>query len=247
MKVLVILMIGLITSSVSSQTNKDFSKGFDFTGYGTEPFWDVKVDAEKTIQFNDNSTSFKIKTTLPKYVPIMDAPGFSYIGESKRYSVNVQIFKEECSDGMSDIKNPYSVRVIINDKNNSETMEYKGCGKFTNDYRLNDIWALYKFKGNEITQEQFMKERPYLEFRLSENRMGGNAGCNNFFGQVEVKSNKIVIPDKLGMTMMACPDMEFEREFIKTISGKTLEYKIKKGKLYLYEDGNKVMEFKKRD
>lgn len=245
-KVIAILIVALFTVTASAQNSRDYSKGYEFSGYGTEPFWELKIDAEKTIYFKDVSLP-AIKTKVPKYVPVMDAPGFSYIGESKKYNVNVRIMKQECSDGMSDNKNKYSVTVILNDKTTFETIEYKGCGNFLYDERINDIWVMEKFKGKKVTKDMFMKDMPSMEFRLSDNHLGGNAGCNTFFGNVEVKGNKIEFPKNIGMTKMACDNMEFENDFINTIKGRTLEYKIKKMKLYLYDEGKEVMVFKKVD
>ncbi|PMH46692.1 heat-shock protein HslJ [Vibrio sp. 10N.286.49.B3] len=47
----------------------------------------------------------------------------------------------------------------------------------------------------------------------------GNAGCNNFFGQAEIKDGKIRI-EKMGMTMKMCPDAEMavERAVTTTLS-----------------------------
>jgi len=246
-KLVLMLMIILSVNIVKAQDTDFFNEGVDFLGAGTEPFWGVKVDAEEGIYFDALNYEMHIATGLPKYSPIMDVAGFAYLGESERYSVTVQVLKKECSDGMSDIVHHYSVKVIIFDKSNSETFEYSGCGRFTADYRLNDIWVLESLNGKEITKEQYMKKRPYIEFKLDENRMGGNSGCNNFFGKMEVKSTKIVIDEKIGSTMMACPDMSLEKEFTQTIAGKTLDYKIDNGRLYFYEDGKEVMKFKKAD
>ncbi len=246
LKISVIALITVFAAGLFAQSNKDFSKGYEFSGYGTEPFWEVKIDVEKTIYFKDVSLP-AIKTKAPEYVPVADARGFFYSGESKKYSVSVQIMKQECSDGMSDNKNKYSVKVIINDKVTSETREYKGCGNFLYDERINDIWVMEKFKGKKVTNEMFMKDIPSMEFRLSDNHLGGNAGCNTFFGNVEVKGNKIEFPNNIGMTKMACDNMKFENDFINTIKGRTLEYKIKKMKLYLYDEGKEIMVFKKVD
>lgn len=241
------LMIMLSISGVKAQDTDFFNEGVDFIGAGTEPFWGVKVDAEDAIYFDAFNFEMHIATGLPKYVPIMDIAGFAYSGESERYTVTVQVLKQECSDGMSDVVHHYSVKVIIVDKSSAETNEYSGCGRFTSDYRLNDIWVLETLNGKEITKEQYMKKKPYIEFKLNDNRMGGNAGCNNFFGKMEVKGSKIVFDERIGSTMMSCPDMTLEKEFTETIAGKTLDYKIDNGRLYFYEDGKEVMKFNKTD
>ena len=246
-KLILMLMILLSISSVKAQETDYFREGIDFKGIGTEPFWGVRIDAEKGIYFDNPAFDYVIETGVPKFVPIMDVTGFAYIGESEKYSIHVQVIKQECSDGMSDNVYPYAVKVMLTDKVSSDISEFNGCGSYTADLRLNDIWVLESLNGKEITKEQYMKKRPYVEFKLDKNRIGGNSGCNNFFGKVEVKSSKIVIDEKIGSTMMACPDMSLEKEFTQTIAGKTLDYKIENGGLYFYEDGKEVMKFKKAD
>ncbi|MBR9874956.1 MAG: META domain-containing protein [Vibrionaceae bacterium] len=62
-------------------------------------------------------------------------------------------------------------------------------------------WELVKIDGKniELTERQ---KAPRLE--IGENlTANGNAGCNNFFGQAELKDNQLRI-EKMGMTMKMC-------------------------------------------
>ncbi|MBR9788924.1 MAG: META domain-containing protein [Vibrionaceae bacterium] len=62
-------------------------------------------------------------------------------------------------------------------------------------------WELVKIDGKniELTERQ---KAPRLE--IGENlTANGNAGCNNFFGQAELKNNQLRI-EKMGMTMKMC-------------------------------------------
>jgi len=246
-KLMLLIMFVFEINSVYSQQTDYFKEGVDFTALGTEPFWNVRIDAEKGIHFDALGYDFIVETGVPIFIPIMDAAGFNYTGESERYSVQVQILKGNCSDGMSENVYPYSVKVAISDKVNSEKYDFIGCGSYTSDYRLNDVWVLETLKGKEINKDMYLNNRPYLEFNLAENRIGGSAGCNRLFGKIEVMNSKIVFGNNIGLTMMACPDMSLEREFIETITTKTLDYKIDVGRLYFYENGIEVLKFKKAD
>lgn len=62
-------------------------------------------------------------------------------------------------------------------------------------------WELVSIDGKEFVAEGRAKA-PRLE--IGENMMAnGNAGCNNFFGQSELKNNQLRI-NKMGMTMKMC-------------------------------------------
>ncbi|AIU66445.1 heat shock protein HslJ [Vibrio coralliilyticus] len=78
-------------------------------------------------------------------------------------------------------------------------------------------WELVSIDGKEVKAEGHQK-RPRLE--LGENMMAnGNAGCNNFFGQAELKDNQFRI-EKMGMTMKMCMGdaMDLEQSFSKTLA-----------------------------
>ncbi|KFI10491.1 META domain-containing protein [Vibrio coralliilyticus] len=78
-------------------------------------------------------------------------------------------------------------------------------------------WELVSIDGKEVKAGGHQK-RPRLE--LGENMMAnGNAGCNNFFGQAELKDNQFRI-EKMGMTMKMCMGdaMDLEQSFSKTLA-----------------------------
>ncbi|HAS6241390.1 META domain-containing protein [Vibrio vulnificus] len=78
-------------------------------------------------------------------------------------------------------------------------------------------WELVSIDGNAITINEH-QQTPRLE--VGENMMAnGNAGCNNFFGQAELKDNQFRI-EKMGMTMKMCIDdaMNTEQAVSQTLS-----------------------------
>lgn len=78
-------------------------------------------------------------------------------------------------------------------------------------------WQLVQIDGKEVTNADKQKV-PRLE--IGEKMMAsGNAGCNNFFGQAELKDNQFRI-EKMGMTMMMCVGdvMDTEQAFSQTLS-----------------------------
>lgn len=248
MKKLSLALFVMFVSSVFSQGVDDFKNGLDFVGSGTEPFWEIKIDFEKGIFFNSADGIMKFETGIPESTPVKDKEGVIYTAKTKKYEVKVQTLKETCSDGMSDISYPYSVKINIINIDKNEKTELSGCGNYTCDYRLDDIWVLEKFKGAEIKKEQYSKTKPYIEIKIKDSRIGGNTGCNDFYGTVELKGETMLINKNISMTKMACTDiMNFESDFINAISGKTFKYKIEDLKLFFIENDAVIMELRKVD
>ncbi|MGL4380902.1 MAG: META domain-containing protein [Vibrio sp.] len=78
-------------------------------------------------------------------------------------------------------------------------------------------WQLMQIDGKDVTKDE-QHQTPRLE--IGEQMMAsGNAGCNNFFGQAELKDNQFRI-EKMGMTMKMClPEMmDTEQMVSKTLS-----------------------------
>lgn len=78
-----------------------------------------------------------------------------------------------------------------------------------------------------------------LSFADTTGRMGGNAGCNNFGGQYEVKGNTLKL-EKIISTKMAClPGMETESKVMNVLHS-TDHFSISGDKLTLMQ-GQKVL------
>ncbi|MFB1093312.1 META domain-containing protein [Vibrio diabolicus] len=78
-------------------------------------------------------------------------------------------------------------------------------------------WELVQIDGKNIELKE-RQQAPRLE--IGENlTANGNAGCNNFFGQAELKNNKLRI-EKMGMTMKMCMDdqMKIEQAMSETLT-----------------------------
>ncbi len=78
-------------------------------------------------------------------------------------------------------------------------------------------WELVQVDGKDIVKNDRLKT-PNLE--IGEKMIAnGNAGCNNFFGQAEIKDNKFRI-EKMGKTMKMCIGdiMETEQAVSQTLT-----------------------------
>lgn len=168
-----------------------------------------------------------------------------YHSKNENGELLVTITKQPCRDNMSGEKFDYMVKVEAKGALEKEYKTFEGCGKYLYDYRLSDIWVMEEMSDVELKKEELMKGFPTFEFNLGEMRFGGHAGCNNLFGKIELKGNKIKFRN-IAATMMACPDMNVERAVIDALNLKTFNYKIDKMKLTLENDSVKMI-FKKMD
>ncbi|HHG3342808.1 TPA: META domain-containing protein [Vibrio parahaemolyticus] len=78
-------------------------------------------------------------------------------------------------------------------------------------------WELVQVDGKNIVLDENQKA---ARLEIGENLIAnGNAGCNNFFGQAELKNNQLRI-EKMGMTMKMCMEdqMKIENAMTQTLS-----------------------------
>ncbi len=78
-------------------------------------------------------------------------------------------------------------------------------------------WELVQVDGKNIILDENQKA---ARLEIGENlTANGNAGCNNFFGQAELKNNQLRI-EKMGMTMKMCMEeqMKIENAMTQTLS-----------------------------
>ncbi|WP_295940442.1 META domain-containing protein [uncultured Alistipes sp.] len=81
-----------------------------------------------------------------------------------------------------------------------------------------------------------------LEFNADEMMVAGRTNCNRFFGKYELKGRELEFGD-LGMTRMACPEMEYEKAFTEMLD-EVDSFKIKGSELTLFDDGKVLAVFK---
>ncbi len=126
-----------------------------------------------------------------------------------------------------------------------EVLEKKPDPKF----RIHDIWALEAINGETVQKpdENDRMQTPSIEINLTEMKIMGSDGCNNFFGPVKnIEDNELTF-GPLGSTMKMCFNMEIPNKFNAAIN-KVSKYKIENLKLYFFDEkGSELLRFKKVD
>ena len=85
---------------------------------GTEPFWALDVDASGLRFITPDDTTGIL---FPRVAPMVSADTVMWSGQTERSAIEVRVWPEKCSDGMSDREYPYGSRVII------AGTTYRGC------------------------------------------------------------------------------------------------------------------------
>lgn len=81
-----------------------------------------------------------------------------------------------------------------------------------------------------------------LQFDAADTMVSGRTNCNRFFGKYELKDRKLDLKN-LGMTRMACPDMQYEDAFVRMLD-EVDRYEIKGSELTLYDDHKSLAVFR---
>ena len=72
--------------------------------------------------------------------------------------------------------------------------------------------------------------------------VAGRTNCNRFFGRYELKGKKLEF-ENMGMTRMACPDMQYEDAFVKMLDDVD-RFEIKGSELTFFDDDKSLAVFK---
>lgn len=78
-------------------------------------------------------------------------------------------------------------------------------------------WKLTELMGTKITGPSQTGKEMYITFKKEDNMVLGHGGCNSFRGKYELKEGNRISFSGLASTLMACPDMQNETEFMKAV------------------------------
>ena len=135
--------------------------------------------------------------------------------------------------------------VTQQDSNTSstETIEKKSVSMTT---LLNDIWVLESINDVPIDKNIYHDNLPYVEFHITDSKVLGFTGCNQFNGNMEANDDKGIQLSQLISTKKACIPPQNESAFLQLLQNSN-NYDIREGKLYLYQMKNLTLTFKKVD
>lgn len=95
-------------------------------------------------------------------------------------------------------------------------------------------WSVIKLKGLDQ-----LSSSPTLKFEMEDEKVGGFAGCNNYFSTYKISANALTFSNT-GSTRKLCPDMGVEDTFLKLLS-QVARFEIIKKELYLYDINDELL------
>lgn len=111
--------------------------------------------------------------------------------------------------------------------------------------QLHDIWVLKSMLDEDIKEEMFPGGSPNLEILLADRSIAGFGGCNRYFSDItEIDEEKIKF-GVIAATKMYCMNVA-ESTYLELLA-KSNRYKIEKLHLYLYQDEQVLLCFRKVD
>lgn len=213
--------------------------GIDFIATGNEPFWGLEMSYDSLIKFT-TADGDSILVPWVDGIRLQDVAATGYRTEVESGQLSIVVYDQKCVDDMSGLERPKKVEVLFKDQ------KYAGCGRFTYDYRLHDIWVLESVNDKKLNASDFTKGLPRFEFNTSENRLTGHGGCNNFNGTIEVQGRKIKT-GRFMSTKMACPNLDTENQLLASISNREIPYTMENMKLKLQLGADSLLVLKKVD
>ena len=79
-------------------------------------------------------------------------------------------------------------------------------------------WKLTEIMGKPVTAWEGMTREPHMILKASDFRVSANGGCNQMNGSFTLKPMNRIRFSQMISTMMACPNMEIERQLAEVLS-----------------------------
>lgn len=205
------------TSSKSGQTKAadghNSRNALDWAGVykGVLPCADCE-GISTTIQLNEDGT-YRVKT---EYLGTQE--GKNSFRDSGRFNWNKEGSTVELGNGAK-----YFVgenRLIQLDQQGN-----KITGKLADHYILAKLdgqieetyWKLVSMNGTPVQVDSSFNKEPHFILKEKDNRIIGNAGCNNMMGTYKLAAQNKISFSKIASTLMACPNLKIEDEFKKVL------------------------------
>jgi heat shock protein HslJ len=103
----------------------------------------------------------------------------------------------------------------------------------------NTYWKLISLQGKQVPMPEDQKEA-HIILKSEGQKVTGSGGCNVLNGTYELGDNNSISFSKMATTMMSCPDMETEQQFLKVFETADV-YRVKGDTLLLSDSDEKIL------
>src|SRR5699024_940154 len=117
----------------------------------------------------------------------------------------------------------------------TEQVEESMQGKKDDSGITETYWKLVSLQGKEVSMPEDQREA-HIKLMNKEGKVTGSGGCNVLNGSFELGDGNSISFSKVATTMMSCPDMETEQQFLKVLE-KVNSYQVE-GDTLLLNDSN---------
>ena len=113
-----------------------------------------------------------------------------------------------------------------------------------------EVWQLTAMQGSEVKYSE-EQDPVTIQINTEAQTLNGNAGCNNYFGDFTMTTEKnnagTIKFDHVGATRMACPEqmMRLEDKFLPLLN-RVDRYQLTDSKLTLLQGEKALLEFEKQ-
>lgn len=105
--------------------------------------------------------------------------------------------------------------------------------------KLHNIYALESIKGQAVSVPKDLQQ-PSLEVNVSEGKVMGNDGCNQFRGSATIGIGGNISIGPLAGTKKMCKSMKLTQDYTSALA-EVKEYALRNGKLFLSDANGKIL------
>jgi heat shock protein HslJ len=109
---------------------------------------------------------------------------------------------------------------------------------------LHNFWVLERVNDSLLDAAKFPFGTPYIKFDTVQHTITGFAGCNGISGSIKTGNSSITF-STISAGENKCDQIEFEKKYLKSLSGKTVMYELEPGRLKLKGPDRLVYSFRK--
>ena len=220
-----------------------WKEGVDFFADGADPDWALTMDFDGPIVFSPaEGPPRHVKATKPDRAQDADVVRYRSVTDEVELIITLE--------GVACDSRPWlthRVRADLTEPGRRDYVSYEGCGRFTIDPRLNDIWALTVMSNQALDPARLPKGTPVLELHLRDRRILGHSGCSDFEGTFAIVEPGTIRFSPLVVTRVRCPEPEVEERLLALVSGRELRYSLISRGLVLEDPKGNRLEYRKVD
>lgn len=226
--------------TINAAWQKKKTEGIDFVGFGTEPFWNLDIDAPRNVRLQTADLTIDVEFPYSDYKE--ENGQMIYRLKVGNESLEITIAPQYCSDLMSDYLYEYKVTLVYNGRT------FTGCGAKIGDLPkpspLPGKWELVFLSGErKVLNDTFPQQMPWLKLESTEKKFSAFTGCNNMNGNYYTHWDTLLFKKPIAVTLRACAGTG-EARFLQMFKQVT-RYRMEEEQLVLLKGNAVLMRFKK--